>query len=348
MASSLSVSATSDRPDLPENTLIMERTNLIGDCLSQILFGAIVVVFLQTIHALVFLPQRRGEKRNWFLIAYAFVSFTFATTFISVNMKWLQLMFIDHREHEGGPIGFSMTQYSQPAVATANVVGVMCGWMADGYLLYRCMVIFHMKFYVITLPVLIYLGTLAMGSLFLFQALRPGASLFSHLSVNFGVPYFAMTAGLNVLISILIAGRLLMYRRQLNRLFGHEYAAAAPYVSAAALIIESSFIYAVNSICFVIPYGLGSHVASIFLPLQALAPVLAPMLIMLRVALRRAWDTKTLSAPMSSLQFQNRSAPTFQDQEKAHWHGEVDEIHLPNTTSSGSNSDGSAQRSSKP
>ncbi len=74
-----------------------------------------------------------------------------------------------------------------------------------------------------------------MGSLFLFQALRPGASLFNHLSVNFGVPYFAMTAGLNVLISILIAGRLLMYRRQLNRLFGHDYAAAAPYVSAAAL-----------------------------------------------------------------------------------------------------------------
>lgn len=112
-----------------------------------------------------------------------------------------------------------------------------------------------------------------MGSLFLFQALRPGASLFNHLSVNFGVPYFAMTAGLNVLISILIAGRLLMYRRQLNRLFGHDYAAAAPYVSAAALIIESSFIYAVNSICFVIPYGLESHVANIFLPLQALAPV---------------------------------------------------------------------------
>ncbi len=56
-------------------------------------------------------------------------------------MKWLQLMFIDHREHDGGPIGFSMTQYSQPAVATANVVGIMCGWMADGYLV-RCMASF--------------------------------------------------------------------------------------------------------------------------------------------------------------------------------------------------------------
>ncbi|KAG7451604.1 uncharacterized protein BT62DRAFT_883844 [Guyanagaster necrorhizus] len=342
---SSSASTSSDRPDLPAGTLVMERTNLIGDCLSQIFFGAIVVVFLQTMYALVYLPHRRGEKRNWFLIAYTFVSFTFATTFISVNMKWLQLMFIDHRNHAGGPIGFSMTQYSQPAVATANVVGVMCGWMADGYLLYRCLVIFHFRLYVITLPILIYLGTLAMGSLFLFQALRPGASLFSHLSVNFGVPYFAMTAGLNVLISLLIAGRLLMYRRQLNRLFGREYAAAAPYVSAAALVVESSFIYAINSICFVIPYGLGSHVANIFLPLQALAPVLAPMLIMFRVALQQAWDTSTLSAPVSSLQFRSKSAPTFQ--EKPIWRGEADGIYLPKTTSGESDSNGSAQSSSK-
>lgn len=112
-----------------------------------------------------------------------------------------------------------------------------------------------------------------MGSLFLYQALRPGASLFNHLSVDFGVPYFSLTAGLNVLISSLIVVQWLMFRREVKRVLGHDYAVFSPYVAAGPLLIESSLIYAVNSIIFVIPYGLGSHVANIFLPLQALAPV---------------------------------------------------------------------------
>ncbi|KAK0223736.1 hypothetical protein IW262DRAFT_1458770 [Armillaria fumosa] len=278
------MSTESDRPNLPADTLFAERANLIGDCLSQIVFGAIVVIFLQTTYTLFNYPKRWRVKGNWFLIAYTFVLFTFAITFISVNMKWLQLMFIDHREHEGGPLGFSMTQYSEPAVSTANVVGVMCGWMADGYLA---------------------LST-AMGSLFLYQALRPGASLFNHLSVNFGVPYFSLTAGLNVLISSLIVVQWLMFRREVKRVLGHDYAVFSPYVAAGPLLIESSLIYAVNSIIFVVPYGLGSHVANIFLPLQALAPVLSSMLIVHRVAMRRAWDSHTLTTSLTAIEARSR------------------------------------------
>lgn len=300
------MSTESDRPSLPADTLFAERANLIGDCLSQIVFGAIVVIFLQTTYTLFNYPKQWRVKRNWFLIAYTFVLFTFAITFISVNMKWLQLMFIDHREHEGGPLGFSMTQYSEPAVSTANVVGVMCGWMADGYLLYRCLTSFRINVSIMLIPFLIYLGSIAMGSLFLYQALRPGASLFNHLSINFGVPYFSLTAGLNVLISSLIVVQWLMFRCEVKRVLGHDYAVFSPYVAAGPLLIESSLIYAVNSIIFVVPYGLGSHVANIFLPLQALAPVLSSMLIVHRVAMRRAWDSHTLTTSLTTIEARSR------------------------------------------
>lgn len=199
-----------------------------------------------------------------------------------------------------------MTQYSQPAVSTANVVGVMCGWMADGYLLYRCLTSFRINICVMLVPFLIYLGSIAMGSLFLYQALRPGASLFNHLSVDFGVPYFSLTAGLNVLISSLIVVQWLMFRREVKRVLGHDYAVFSPYVAAGPLLIESSLIYAVNSIIFVIPYGLGSHVANIFLPLQALAPVLSSMLIVHRVAMRRAWDSHTLTTSLTTIEARSR------------------------------------------
>ncbi len=37
------MSAESDRPNLPTDTLFAERANLIGDCLSQIVFGLLLL-----------------------------------------------------------------------------------------------------------------------------------------------------------------------------------------------------------------------------------------------------------------------------------------------------------------
>ncbi|THH21426.1 hypothetical protein EW146_g152 [Bondarzewia mesenterica] len=217
-----------------------------------------------------------------------------------MNTRELQLMFIDNRDIPGGPIAYELTQYSSPVLATTNCIAIIAGWLADGFLLYRCMVIFHLKFYIVTLPILLYLGSISMGILFLFQASRPGASLFNRLSINFGIPYFSLSASLNVVIAILITSRLLLFRRTLHRALGSAQASSIPYISIAAMVVESSLLYAITSLLFVIPYGANSHVSNLFLPVLSQAPVIASMLIILRVAKRRAWDARTMTTPMST------------------------------------------------
>lgn len=112
-----------------------------------------------------------------------------------------------------------------------------------------------------------------MGILLLFQSAQPGTTLFGKTAVNFGVPYFALSSSLNVVITILISSRLLFFRRSVQQTLGRDIANATPYLSIAALVIESSMLYAVISIVFVIPYGLHSHVADILLPCISQAPV---------------------------------------------------------------------------
>ena len=175
----------------------------------------------------------------------------------------------------------------------------------------------------------------AMGAIFLFQISRPTANFWTETSVNFGVPYFSLSTALNILLTLLIAARLLSYRAALRRAFGAQHAHSVPYAGIAAMMVESSLLYAVSSLLFIGPYGAKSHVSNIFLPvlsqvqvrpppsssflhLVAIVPcfhfliapapaqIIAPMLIIYRVAKRVAWDSKTGTAPLTSIDFHSR------------------------------------------
>ncbi|KAA1473547.1 hypothetical protein DENSPDRAFT_279358 [Dentipellis sp. KUC8613] len=298
-------------PKLSADALWNERATLIGDCISQIVFGILFCVFVQALYALVWYPPQRGERRQWLLIAYTCVLFTSGIVFISMNMRSLQLAWIDNREFPGGPIGYEIAHYAGAQITVPNAVGIVTGWLADGFLLYRCLVIFHMRLHIIALPVLIYLTGVATSILFLFQSTRPGASLWNKTSVNFGIIYFSLSAGLNVIISSLITWHLLSFRRSVKRALGPNHAALGSYGSIAAMVTESSLMYAVVAVMLVIPYGIGSHVSSLFLAPWTQFQILSPMLIILRVAKRRAWNSHTAST-VTTLRFQDhhRGAPT--------------------------------------
>ncbi|TFY63038.1 hypothetical protein EVG20_g6486 [Dentipellis fragilis] len=236
------------------------------------------------------------------------------------------LAWIDNREFPGGPIGYEIAHYAGAQITVPNAFGIVTGWLADGFLLYRCLVIFHMRLHIIALPVLIFLTGVATGILFLFQSTRPGASLWNKTSVNFGVIYFSLSAGLNVIISSLITWHLLSFRRSVKRALGPGHAALGSYGSIAAMVTESSLMYAVVAVMLVVPYGIGSHVSSLFLAPWTQFQILSPMLIILRVAKRRAWNSHTDST-VTTLRFQDhRRGATTQttDTEK----DGVDGIHV--------------------
>jgi len=101
----------------------------------------------------------------------------------------------------------------------------------------------------------------AMSIRFLVAVMKRDISLLT----GFGVllPYLALSQSLNVIVSILIASRLLIQRRRILSVLGGEH--AGQYVSVAAMIIESASLSSTLAVTYLILYGLKHPVQNIFL-----------------------------------------------------------------------------------
>lgn len=93
-----------------------------------------LVIFLQTISALLQNYKRTRLRLDGILLVYTFTVFALGTTFIGMNTRSLQLMFIDNREFPGGPTAYSLSQYSSPITVIPNACSIVAGWLADGFL----------------------------------------------------------------------------------------------------------------------------------------------------------------------------------------------------------------------
>lgn len=98
------------------------------------IIGMICVVCLQTVNLLIEDPPKRGRRRNKALIAFTFVMFTLAVSFVGLYTRNYQLEFIDNRDYPGGPMAWGRTQYGSARLASSNAIGVVISWLADGFL----------------------------------------------------------------------------------------------------------------------------------------------------------------------------------------------------------------------
>jgi hypothetical protein len=127
-----------------------------------------------------------------------------------------------------------------------------------------------------------------MGIMTLYKTSRPDSSLFSGVTVSFGLPYFTISVALNVLLTIIIAWRLLLHGRNLKNAVGLPSGIVTIYRSVITMLVESSALYAVVSICFIVPYAMSHHASAIFLAVLSRVQIIAPLLIIRRVATQRA------------------------------------------------------------
>ena len=144
----------------------------------------------------------------------------------------------------------------------------------------------------------------AMGLMTLYKTSRPDSSLFSGITVSFGLPYFTISVALNVLLTVIIAWRLLLHSRNFEKLVGSTSAITSLCRSIVTMLIESSALYAIVSLCFIVPYAMSNYVSAIFLPMLSRVQIIAPLLIIRRVATRRALTASKMASGASSVRFQ--------------------------------------------
>lgn len=127
------------------------------------------------------------------------------------------------------------------------------------------------------------------GVLFLLQL--SAASPFKHTHLNWLIPYISISLGLNVLITIAIVTRLMLFRHRISSALGPAH--GSQYTSIAAMVIESASLYSLISILVLVPFALNSTITPAFL--QSLVEVqgCATLLIVIRVASGKAWSSDT-------------------------------------------------------
>ena len=148
---------------------------------------------------------------------------------------------------------------------------------------------------------------------------------------RFGAPYYSISIALNILLTLMITARLTMHRRDIQNAMGA--AACGSYTATITVIVESCALNAVITILYLGTWAAKSLVQYIFLQLlvqtqvravfliflthrdlrklwsnRRLEQVIAPFLIILRIANRRAVTSDNFTS--ESIRFRSRGMPT--------------------------------------
>ncbi|TFK35070.1 hypothetical protein BDQ12DRAFT_688752 [Crucibulum laeve] len=288
--------------------LWVERSNLDGVVLAGVTYGVLFTIAVQCIQ-LLYQSRIHDGKTARPLLVYTVLMLALATTGFGCNAKFNEMTYIDFRNFPGGPNAFTVTFYSIPVNMAGFACYVIMSWIADGLVLYRFILIWNYNYWMLPIPALIYLGSIAMSVSLMVAMSRPEASFWSLAAVNFGIAYWSLSIALNVLLTLLIAGRLLMFRRKITSVLGAEH--SKTYTSVMSMIVESASLYSIWGLVFIISYARGSPFQNIVLPPLGQVQGIAPLLIILRVAQGRAWSRETVAATTSGKVFTSRRPSTF-------------------------------------
>nr|GAT43651.1 predicted protein [Mycena chlorophos] len=309
--------------------LTFERAFYVGSYLTAILYGMHLVVFFLSNYF--FLASPDWRKESMFYICYGTIMLLLWTVAHSCNAAFGMAIWIEHRDAlPGGPEQWMDENLSAWFNTLGTTAGIAMNLMADALLLYRCFIICGLdprsrRALWFTFPLLVYFGAMAMAILLIYESAIPGASFFSGNPVSFGVPYVALTLSLNVMTTIAICARLLTVRRKVRSVLGDQH--CQTYTGVVAVMLESALPFTALGIVYAVAYARNSDYSFAVLQVWADFCAISPQLIILRVALGKAWSKQTV-ATVSVLVFDHRRAAT--DTEKVQYHNDTElDIRLP-------------------
>ncbi|KAJ7456069.1 hypothetical protein FB451DRAFT_1276952 [Mycena latifolia] len=269
--------------------LWVERSNFDGNLITGVGYGVLFTITFETLS--LFLKLERG-KIPWGLVVYVSIMFALATLGMAGNAAFNQMVFVDNRDFPGGPNAFTGAYYSTWVNMMAFTAYIVMNWMASALVLWRFTMFWGTNFWLSLIPLLMFLGSVASSILFLLSIAVPTITTLVTLSVEFGIAYWSLSLGLNVLLSLSIATRILRIRATIIQLVGPGH--ASQYISIAAMLVESAALYAVSGVAFLICFARNTPLQNVLIGILGQVQGIAPVLIVFRVAQGRAWSTHTV------------------------------------------------------
>ncbi|CDO72008.1 hypothetical protein BN946_scf184943.g43 [Trametes cinnabarina] len=223
-------------------------------------------------------------KGNWkgprmVLLSWITVMFMIQTIYFVAGSKWSEIEFVESTENPGV---FASELSSRLSILKDTCYTVVI-WLADGFILYRAVIIYTGQLYFVILPALLYLASIATGIGLLVETAKPGAMFGQTPIIDFGTPFWSISVAMNVLTTLLIAARL-VYRRKIFYPTDNKHPRYPAYGPEVAIFLESAALYAICSIIYIPMFVKNIPLQFPFSALLGSAASIAPHFIIIRMA----------------------------------------------------------------
>ncbi|KAI5116361.1 hypothetical protein M0805_001371 [Coniferiporia weirii] len=267
----------------------IQNITFVASNIASILYGAYICLALTNIYYLL-------HKKSPLLLTYTISLLCVTTVYMGVAVNYSQKQIIDD------PTGQDLLSVG-PEVVVDSAYSINT-WLVDGYSLFRCYIIWVGRYQtaVMTVPILIYLGSVGTSIALLVFSANPGANYSTHTVQVFGTANWSLSLSLNVVLTALIAGRLLRYRSRLRNVFG--LGNDKLYTAILAISVESAALYAMFEVMILASFLTNSLSEDIFFPMTGNVQVIAPNLIILRIAKGISFASKSsVNSALSTVEF---------------------------------------------
>ncbi|KAK7030715.1 hypothetical protein R3P38DRAFT_3314332 [Favolaschia claudopus] len=274
-------------------TIEYERNFIAGDVVVGTAYGIQLVLWANC--ALWLWKRRKHDRQPMLLLSYMTAMLLIESLFVAVQARTVQFIYIDNRNYQlcltrataGGPWKF----FLESQTAAVNLWRCWVIWAASG----------QRK-----------LAWGPLGTLWTLESSQPHLSLYSALPMAYGTAYYAISLSSNIILTLLIIGRLVAYRRTLLESLPADL--ATHYISLATVVIESAALYSVFALLFLVTYARSQHTADtpsdnptnqIWLGVASGCQQIANLLIIYRLAQGNAWKSDTLATKTNPIHFKS-------------------------------------------
>ncbi|KIJ53319.1 hypothetical protein M422DRAFT_43020 [Sphaerobolus stellatus SS14] len=296
----------------------LERSLYIGNAFGLILYGVLICLTFHSIfllNASTDVSQRRVRRAyTW----YSIIVLVLIAIALMANVLMGQLMWIEHRNFpssgpssSGGPVGYWNANGNIWFNIFGSAADILADFMSNALLLYRCYIVWNRNWLIITFPLLVYLANIAMALLALVQSAAPLSNFYQGVTVNFAIPWLALTSFFNFMVTCLIAGRIMFLSRRIDKILPAE--TKVVYAGVVAILVEAAVPTTVLGIIFAVLEGRNLIESVALSILWGTFIAISPQLIILRVAMGRGWTDATVSQFSGNMTFaSNQYASTNQ------------------------------------
>ncbi|KAJ7890661.1 hypothetical protein B0H14DRAFT_2336287 [Mycena olivaceomarginata] len=304
-------SLTTGPTDEDKATIEYERNFIAGDVVVGTAYG--IQLLLWTNCAIFLWKRRRHGRQPMLLLFYMTAMLLIESLFVAVQARTVQFVYIDNRNYPGGPWEFFLNSQTAAINVIFYATLFLLTFLSDLLVVtWRCWVIWaasgrHKVAWGRHHVSLLFSSWLPLlwGTMWTLESSHPQLSMYSALPMAYGTAYYAISLSVNIILTFLIIGRLVSYRRTLLESLPADL--ATHYISLATVIVESAALYTVFAILFLITYAINHPTNQVWLAVASGCQQIANLLIIYRLAEGSAWQQNTLSTKTASIHFKTRT-----------------------------------------